>query len=265
MTQVNDQSFEQRLISVFSFHYPDIIIRPTLGSLLPRQFLKVSNHGQNISSHVLPWVENQIEQEPNHGVVEPIMGSTVSGGLVTIHRISSVLFDLLLSLQERLVHYESSMLILLGSARNFYRVLGGPTGGYHQKQKRYQRNIIHGDLLTLYLRLTPEQQQEVIRLDISSINSIDVDNKQSTTTTTVGFFLKAIRDYLIATPSLDDHSNKLKRLLITEEMMSTTGDHDDDDKEEEEEDDEDDELLYIYSAELALMMNRILRAMERYC
>ncbi|KAG2221761.1 hypothetical protein INT45_003401 [Circinella minor] len=264
----DDQSFEQRLISVFSFHYPDIIIRPTLGSLLPRQFLKASNHGQNISSHVLPWVENQLEQESNHGVIEPIMGSTVSGGLVTIHRISSVLFDLLLSLQERLVRYESSMFILLGSAKNFDWFLRGPMGGYHQKQKQYQRNIIHGDLLTLYLRLTPEQQQEVIQLDISNINSIGVDNKQSTTTTTTTtfrFFLKAIRAYLITTPSLDDHGNKLKQLLVTEEMVSTTGDNEDDDKEEEEEEDDDDELLYIYSAELALMMDRILRAMEIYC
>ncbi|KAI8140543.1 hypothetical protein BJV82DRAFT_488668, partial [Fennellomyces sp. T-0311] len=84
----------------------------------------------------------------------PILGSTVSGGLVTVHRISEALFELFAALQERLIHYRSAVLIILGSAKNFQ---------WFRKLDQGEHNVIYGDLLVLYLRLTHEQQQEVIQ------------------------------------------------------------------------------------------------------
>ncbi|KAI9498541.1 hypothetical protein BDB00DRAFT_389575 [Zychaea mexicana] len=193
--------------------------------------------------------------------IEPILGSTVAGGLVTVHRISPALFDIFSALQDRLVHYASSMFIILGSSKNFYWFRG------LSAQKQQQHTVIHGDLLTLYLRLAPEQQQEVIQLNLSK----DDSQKQQV------LFLNLIRAFLDATPtSSDEHGASLRQNLwrkrmavsaattVTDENGSEgNGGHGDDDINDDDEDDV--ELLYTYSGEIAWMMDRLLRAMERYC
>lgn len=143
---------EQRLQTAFSFHHPEIIIKPSLGALRPQHLLQFVS--PELGNHMLPWTTN-IRNEGSSVPAEPIVGCTVAGGVLAVHRISASLYNVLLALQERLLHYGPTS-PLLGSAKVFlswYRQLSGQ-----------EKNTIHGDLIALYLRLSPEQQHQVIGL-----------------------------------------------------------------------------------------------------
>ncbi|KAL9547920.1 hypothetical protein MBANPS3_005939 [Mucor bainieri] len=132
----NDRSFERRLKCLFNFHYADIIVKPKLATL------RTQTH---IPSYVLPWDQGAT-------VVRPIVGCTVSGGMIHVFRISEPLYQLLHALSNELVEFEPTK-PLLGSTENF---------GWFCKLSGAEQATIHGDLVELYLRLSPEEQWAVV-------------------------------------------------------------------------------------------------------
>ncbi|KAI9314776.1 hypothetical protein BX666DRAFT_411806 [Dichotomocladium elegans] len=146
-----DKSFEERLITLFSFQYSDIILRPVLASLLPSAILDVVLQAQPIAGHILPWARNIASD-----AAKPIMGVTVSGCVVRVHKISQPLYHLLIALQERILIYSSALFIPLGSARDFR---------WFSNLSQKEKHVVHGDLLVLFLRLLPEQQREIVEMN----------------------------------------------------------------------------------------------------
>ncbi|KAI9309266.1 hypothetical protein BJ944DRAFT_145552, partial [Cunninghamella echinulata] len=83
----------------------------------------------------------------------PIVGCTISGGMIVNYRCTQSLFKLLNELQYRLLDYTPTK-PLLGSKIKYlkwYLNLSGPP-----------LSTIHGDYIQLHLRLTTEQQYEVL-------------------------------------------------------------------------------------------------------
>lgn len=141
------------MLTSFSFHYPDILIRPSLTSLLSSTTLDVVTHADCIDGHILPWNSSSSSNETT--TIKPILCAGVSGGLISVHRVSQPLYELLYALQERLVHFAQSLYILLGSPRDFQ--------WYHNIGQR-EKHVLDGDLLSLYLRLESDEQRQVVEL-----------------------------------------------------------------------------------------------------
>lgn len=131
-----DRSFERRLKCLFNFHYADIIVKPKLATLRTQTY---------VPSYLLPW--NQDE-----AAVKPIVGCTVSGGMIHVFRISEPLYQLLHALSNELIEFEPTK-PLLGSTENFK---------WFCKLSGAEQATIHGDLVELYLRLSPDEQLAVI-------------------------------------------------------------------------------------------------------
>ncbi|GAN02173.1 hypothetical protein MAM1_0018d01614 [Mucor ambiguus] len=132
----NDRSFERRLKCLFNFHYADIIVKPKLATL------RTQTH---VPSYILPWNQDAT-------AVKPIVGCTVSGGMIHVFRISEPLYQLLHTLSNELIEFEPTK-PLLGSTDNFR---------WFCKLSGAEQATIHGDLVELYLRLSPEEQLAVI-------------------------------------------------------------------------------------------------------
>lgn len=151
----NDASFENRLKCLFSFHYPDIIVKPSLALLRSQNDL--DSEADLLARHLLPWSqEMQSETETVIDTmvpIKPIVGCTVSGGIIHVYRISLALYNLLHTLQEILIEFEPTA-PLLGSMRDFKKWYCGLSGG--------EKDTVHGDLVESYLRLSAEDQLAVI-------------------------------------------------------------------------------------------------------
>jgi hypothetical protein len=152
----NDKSFESRLQCLFSFHYPDIIVKPSLALLRSQHDL---DYDVNIlTQNILPWsqevgTDHQINTTTST-TVKPIVGCTVSGGIIHVYRISPALYTLLITLQEILIEFQPTS-PLLGSAHNFKHWYCQLSGG--------EKATVHGDLVESYLRLSEEEQLAAIQ------------------------------------------------------------------------------------------------------
>ncbi|KAI8343019.1 hypothetical protein BC941DRAFT_85728 [Chlamydoabsidia padenii] len=152
--------YEDSLQTLFCFHYPDIVIKPRCISL--RSHHSTEYTAGILSDHLLPWTTNDNkatnhyhQQQCRRSDIQPIVGCTVSGGVIMAYRCSAALFATLDLLQHRLSRYILTQ-PLLGSVTRYlqwYNQLSGP-----------QVSTIHLDLVSLYLRLTTKQQQQVVRL-----------------------------------------------------------------------------------------------------
>lgn len=130
-------------------------MRPNLSSILAQHQLSVLRNSSVVGDHILPWKDTSDK---------PISAATVAGGFMTIHRVSEHLFRLLNALHERMCHYKPSMFFILGSVddfRWFCQILG----------TNHNNNILHGDLLTQYLRLTEEEQRQIVLLEHPSVHT----------------------------------------------------------------------------------------------
>lgn len=193
MSLLEDRSFEQRLLTSFSFHYPDILIRPSLTSLLSSTTLEVVTHADCIDGHILPWDSSSSSSSSSNETtttttIKPILCAGVSGGLISVHRVSQPLYELLYALQERLVHFAQSLYILLGSPRDFQ--------WYHNIGQR-EKHALDGDLLSLYLRLESDEQHQVVELVDDQLFSSILDPAkvfldQNTTSTQIASLLEKL-------------------------------------------------------------------------
>ncbi|KAL7315026.1 hypothetical protein PS15m_006533 [Mucor circinelloides] len=138
----DDRSFERRLKCLFNFHYADIIVKPKLASLRSQT---------NVPSYILPWNQDT--------AVKPIVGCTVSGGMIHVFRISEPLYHLMHTLTNELIEFEPTK-PLLGSTDNFK---------WFCRLSGTEQATIHGDLVELYLRLSPKEQLAVITNDQGQI------------------------------------------------------------------------------------------------
>jgi hypothetical protein len=134
----NPDTHTRRLDCMFAFHYPDIITKPRLALLRSRYDL---------------LAEQDVDHPSWDDTMKPIVGCTVSGGVVSIYRIDEPLYRLLSVLQERLLDYEYTK-PLLGSPQNFkwYCGLSGA-----------EKATIHGDVVESFLRLSIHEQQDVVQ------------------------------------------------------------------------------------------------------
>jgi hypothetical protein len=153
-----DTSFEQRLETVFSFHYPDIIIHPNLAKMQPAHHLNSSK--SHLAKHLICWSAPLGSQSHSLEKMDqrPIVGCTVSGGMVQVYRISSDLYRLLSVLEELLLQFEPTM-PLLGTSLDFKEWYCGLSAG--------EESTIHGDLVELFLKLSRQEQHLLIRNSIS--------------------------------------------------------------------------------------------------
>lgn len=152
----NDRSFERRLQCLFSFHYPDIIVKPSLALLRSQHDLDSDKNV--LTRHLLPWslevgTKNLVDNAVS-AAVKPIVGCTVSGGIVHVYRISPTLYTLLDTLQNILIEFEPTS-PLLGSAQDFKK--------WYCRLSGEEKATVHGDLVESYLRLSQEEQLTVIQ------------------------------------------------------------------------------------------------------
>lgn len=163
-----DTSFECRLKCLFSFHYPDIIVEPYL-ALLRSQY-DIDRDIDTLTQHLISWTE-QVGATHNSKwvdstVVKPIVGCTVSGGIVHVYRISPALYVLLDVLQNILIEFEPTK-PLLGSAQDFKKWYCELSGG--------EKDTIHGDLIESFLRLSADEQLRAIQNEDGTINTLLVN------------------------------------------------------------------------------------------
>ncbi|KAI8992218.1 hypothetical protein BDB01DRAFT_420579 [Pilobolus umbonatus] len=166
----DDLSFEKRLECLFAFHYPDVLVNPQLGLLCSQNNLEKNL----LVQYLMPWNKETI--------IKPIVCCTVSGGLVHVYRLNPVLFRSLHALQTMLLNYEPTR-PLLGSTKDFvdwYCQLSGE-----------EKNIIHGDLIESFLKLTLTQQLSIVQMDqpicavlMESMNELNKDNSSRNMTPT---------------------------------------------------------------------------------
>lgn len=159
----NDKSFEDRMKCLFSFHYPDIIVKPSLAHLR-------SQHDSDydvdlLTQHLLPWsqevgTDHQTNTTSSATSSVNIVACTVSGGIIHVYRISPALYSLLNALQDILIDFGPTS-PLLGSPENF-------KDWFCQLSGR-EKAVIHGDLVELYLRLSEEEQLVVIQNEDGAI------------------------------------------------------------------------------------------------
>lgn len=152
----NDESFERRLQCLFSFHYPDIIVKPSLALLRSQHDLDSDKNA--LTRHILPWSQEvgtkTLGDSSVSVTVKPIVGCTVSGGIVHVYRISPALYTLLYTLQNSLIDFESTS-PLLGSAQDFKK--------WYCRLSGEEKSTVNGDLVESYLRLSHEEQLIVIQ------------------------------------------------------------------------------------------------------
>ena len=151
----NDKSFESRLECLFCFHYPDIIIKPSLALLRSQHDL--DSDFEVLAHHLIPWSDPVNDNQSRTHIstmVKPIVGCTVSGGIVHVYRISASLYNLLYILQNRLIDYAPTQ-PLLGSTKDFRK--------WYCHLSGKENNAIHGDLVEAYLRLSEQEQLIVIQ------------------------------------------------------------------------------------------------------
>ncbi|KAG1176243.1 hypothetical protein G6F70_003534 [Rhizopus microsporus] len=144
----DEENASKRLESLFSFHFSDIMVKPTLAALKPLN--NVPKDMNFLLNNVIPWdtSENDLQE------LKPIVCCTVSGSILHIYRISSQLYRVLNTLQELLLIFEPT-LPLLGATSDFQ-------DWYCQLSSR-QKATIHGDLVESYLRLSFDEQLSVLR------------------------------------------------------------------------------------------------------
>ncbi|KAF7722978.1 hypothetical protein EC973_002447 [Apophysomyces ossiformis] len=134
---------------------PDIIIKTKIGSMRTRYILQ--HDEDKLAAHVLPWTMDVLTDDQRISstseAAKPIIGCTVAGGVVTISRVSEVLYTLLLALQERILAYKPTS-PLLGSTRDFQAWYIHRTGGH--------KNAIHGDIIAMYRRLSLPEQEKIV-------------------------------------------------------------------------------------------------------
>ncbi|KAI8890128.1 hypothetical protein K501DRAFT_160109, partial [Backusella circina FSU 941] len=119
------------------------IIHPNLATIQPTHHL--NSRKNHLAGHLVGWSSSD---------VRPIVGCTVSGGMIQVYRISGTLYRLLNVLQDLLLMFEPTM-PLLGSSRDFKDWYCKLSGG--------EESTIHGDLVELFLRLSPPEQNLVIQ------------------------------------------------------------------------------------------------------
>lgn len=141
----NDRSFERRLQCLFNFHYADIIVKPKLATLRSQS---------KVPSYILPWTAT-------NDTVKPIVGCTVSGGMIHVFRISEPLYRLLYILSQEMIEFDATR-PLLGSTDNFK---------WFCKLSGAEQATIHGDLVELFLRLSEEEQLDVISNDQGQVKA----------------------------------------------------------------------------------------------
>ncbi|CAO3616897.1 unnamed protein product [Cunninghamella blakesleeana] len=149
-------SFEKEsLQTLFCFHYPDIIIRPYCAKYRIQHSTEYKTG--LLSDHILPWKKESLSPKINDidhiNQNNPLLGCTISGGMIVSYRCTRSLYMTLDELQYRLLYYAPTQ-PLLGSTTNYltwYLKLSGP-----------QIATLHGDYLQLFLRLNTKQQYEVI-------------------------------------------------------------------------------------------------------
>ncbi|KAI8984378.1 hypothetical protein BDF20DRAFT_859700 [Mycotypha africana] len=154
----DDPLYERRLQTLFCFHYPDILVRPSLAVL--RSTVDLNGSGK-FAQYILPWSQVLTVDDMNINdknkkesqLVKPVVCGTVSGGLVYIYRISPLLFDALKVLQRLLLRYEPTK-PLLGTAEDFEHWYSNLSGT--------ETSSIHGDVIESFLRLSPIEQLEIV-------------------------------------------------------------------------------------------------------
>lgn len=182
-----DTSFESRLRCLFSFHYPDIIVEPYL-ALLRSQY-DLDSDIDTLTQHLISWTEQvgatHNSKRVDNTVVKPIVGCTVSGGIVHVYRISPALFVLLDVLQNILIEFEPTK-PLLGSAQDFKKWYCELSGG--------EKDTIHGDLIESYLRLSPEEQLRALQNEDGTINMLLVNAIKAFSTTDAADLMEDINE-----------------------------------------------------------------------
>lgn len=163
---------DDTLKTLFCFHYPDTIIQPRLLSL--RSYHSTEYTGGILSDHLLPWTtldedNDKTTPKPDNQQheVQPIVGCTISGGVIMAYRCSARLFAALDTLQQCLSRYILTQPLLGSTARysRWYNELSGP-----------QVSTVHLDLVSMYSRLTAKQQQEVVRLSGDAVEGTSDNN-----------------------------------------------------------------------------------------
>ncbi|ORZ24312.1 hypothetical protein BCR42DRAFT_88814 [Absidia repens] len=182
---VADPSYDgDSLQTLFCFHYPDIIINPHCMSL--HSYHSTEYTCGILAKHLIPWttsdeshaniehddaaptltteytISNEkhiLQQKPqpqrNKVTTQPIIGCTISGGVIAVYQCSGTLFTLLDSLQRKLLLYAPTQPLLGSSSRysQWYTHLSGP-----------EVSTIHCDFISLFIRLTSGQQRQIVRL-----------------------------------------------------------------------------------------------------
>ncbi|KAI9473856.1 MAG: hypothetical protein EXX96DRAFT_460408, partial [Benjaminiella poitrasii] len=110
------------------------IIQPNL-ALLRSQNDLLQSGANSIIRHILPWSS---ASSSNTNLAKPIVGCTISGGMIHVYRISETLYSVMNALQDILINYGRAE-PLLGSSKDFqwYRTLSNEE----------EKSTIHGDLL----------------------------------------------------------------------------------------------------------------------
>ncbi|KAG1445259.1 hypothetical protein G6F56_009975 [Rhizopus delemar] len=144
MVALTDDPKSLRVQKLFNFHHPEFLTSSTL-ALLGSPY---NNETDILWKHLMAW------EEGSPSLQKPMVGCTVSGGILSIYRISQELYWVLRILQKLLLTFEAT-LPLLGSVSDFedwYCQLSG-----------IERAVIHGDLVEAYLRLSFDEQLKVLR------------------------------------------------------------------------------------------------------
>lgn len=182
-----DTSFESRLKCLFSFHYPDIIVEPYL-ALLRSQY-DIDRDIDTLTQHLISWTEQvgatHNSKRVDSAVVKPIVGCTVSGGIVHVYRISPALYVLLDVLQNILIEFEPTK-PLLGSAQDFKK--------WYCELSGSEKDTIHGDLIESYLRLSADEQLRAIQNEDGTINTSLVSAIEAFSTTDSADLMEDIHD-----------------------------------------------------------------------
>ncbi|KAI8072258.1 uncharacterized protein B0P05DRAFT_178741 [Gilbertella persicaria] len=144
---------EKRLECLFSFHYSDVLVGPSLALLGSHNDLFYTNQS---TPHILPWSLDLGKSN----TTKPIVACTVSGGMLHVYRISSPLYNLFCVLQDLLLDFEPTR-PLLGSVEDFKHWYCQLSGG--------EKSTIHGDLVESFLRLSFDEQLRLISQDDSQI------------------------------------------------------------------------------------------------
>ena len=193
----SESPYEERLDCLFSFHYSDTLVSPSL-ALLGTQSDAFYDQTKLFISHVLPWSLDigTSNSQQTGDAIKPIVTGTIAGGIVHVYRISLQLHLLLVALQDLLLSFEPTK-PLLGSPDDFANYYCQLSGG--------EKATIHGDLVEMFLRLSFDEQLRLVSMADDQINQSldnalslfineDAENKQAFT---VDHAVELIKDILI--------------------------------------------------------------------